>query len=315
MMQQRPPRLAVALLHRFSADPALIGDVIEEYEQRRSRLWLWRQVMAAVAVNISGRARDTQPHRWKAINLTAAPRGSAVGGLGLLALAVLAAIVLPQAWWMLAIGATGGIGLGAMLVFLSRRRELRRHTGGRRNILLPVVLVLAAGAQSSQQPVAAVRLDPIEGIADAFESHQTVMLPGGHGSKPFHDRHLPMSHGRPGGRRPALLAPQHEERIWARSQPCRQQRGGDYRHEQGRRRSDENERIRGSRSKEERLDQTADGQSQRHAEDHAQHAHRETMPQHEAAHIRRSGAECYADADLTPPLPYQERQHAVCADD
>jgi hypothetical protein len=32
-----------------------------------------------------------------------------------------------------------------------------------------------------------VRLDPIEGIADAFKSHQIVMLPGGHGSKPFHD--------------------------------------------------------------------------------------------------------------------------------
>jgi hypothetical protein len=140
-------------LHRFSADQALIGDVLEEYEQRRSRLWLWRQVMAAVAVNASGRARDTQPHRWMAVNLTAAPRGTAAGGLGLLALAVLTTIVRPEAWWLLAIGAAGGIGLGTMLVIVSRRRELRRHSGGRRNMLLPVVLVLAAGAHSSQQPV------------------------------------------------------------------------------------------------------------------------------------------------------------------
>jgi hypothetical protein len=82
MKQRRPPRLAAALLHFFSADQALIGDLLEEYERRRSRVWLWRQVTAAVAVGLSGRARDTQPHRWKAINLTAAPRGSAVGGRG-----------------------------------------------------------------------------------------------------------------------------------------------------------------------------------------------------------------------------------------
>jgi hypothetical protein len=190
MTQQRPPRLAVALLHRFSADPALIGDVLEEYEQRRSRLWLWRQVTAAVAVNLSGRARDTQPHRWRAINLTAAPRRSAAGGLGVVGLALLVTIVLPQAWWLLAIGAAGGIGVGAVLVIISRR-QLRRHTGGRRNILLSVVLAMAASlaatAHTSQQPVAAVRLDPIEGVSDAFKSHQVVMLPGGHGSKPFHD--------------------------------------------------------------------------------------------------------------------------------
>jgi hypothetical protein len=191
MTQRRPPRLAVALLHRFSADPALIGDVLEEYEQRRSRPWLWRQVTAAVAVNLSGRAREAQPHRWKPVSLTAAPRGSAVGGLGLVALAVLISLVLPQAWWLLAIGAAGGIGLGAARVIINHRRELRRATHGRRNILLPVVLLMAAchvgSAHSSQQPVAPVRLDPIEGIADAFKSHHVVMLPGGHGSKPFHD--------------------------------------------------------------------------------------------------------------------------------
>src|SRR5688572_15116953 len=74
---------------------------------------------------------------------------------------------------------------------LAVRRQLRRHTGGRRNILLPVVLVMAASlaatAHSNQQPLAAVRLDPIEGISDAFKSHQIVSLPGGHGSKTFHD--------------------------------------------------------------------------------------------------------------------------------
>jgi len=191
MKQHRAPRLAAALLHRFSADQALIGDLLEEYERRRSRVWLWRQMAAAVAVGLTGRARDTRLHRWKATNLTAAPRGSAVGGLGLLALAVLIMIVLPQAWWLLAIGAAGGIGLGTVMVIISRRRERRRPTGGRRHTLLPILLLIVAwpagSGLSSQPPVAAVKLDPIEGIAGAFRSHQVVMLPGGHGSKPFHD--------------------------------------------------------------------------------------------------------------------------------
>jgi hypothetical protein len=54
-------------------------------------------------------------------------------------------------------------------------------------VALPIAACLSVAAHSSQQSVAAVRLDPIEGIVDAFRSHQVVMLPGGHGSKPFHD--------------------------------------------------------------------------------------------------------------------------------
>ena len=54
-------------------------------------------------------------------------------------------------------------------------------------VVLLTVAGMSAGAYSSPQAVAAVRLDPIEGIADAFKTHQVVMLPGGHGSKPFHD--------------------------------------------------------------------------------------------------------------------------------
>jgi hypothetical protein len=54
-------------------------------------------------------------------------------------------------------------------------------------VALLSVACLSAGAHSGQRLPAAVRLDPIEGIADAFKTHQVVMLPGGHGSKPFHD--------------------------------------------------------------------------------------------------------------------------------
>jgi len=44
--------------------------------------------------------------------------------------------------------------------------------------------VLAAQAQG---PRPAIRVDPIDGIVEAFKTHQVVMLPGGHGSKEFHD--------------------------------------------------------------------------------------------------------------------------------
>ena len=192
-MTGQPPvslRLAAALLYRFGVDPALIGDLVEEYDCRRSRVWLWRQVTVAIAIALSGSARETQPHRRKTVNLVAGPRGSSVGGLGILALTVLISIVSPSAWWLMGIGIVGGIGLGAVMILISRHREAGRQSRGRHNVLFPLVLVVAAclsaGAQSVQ-PLPAVRLDPIAGIADAFKAHQVVMLPGGHGSKPFHD--------------------------------------------------------------------------------------------------------------------------------
>jgi hypothetical protein len=46
------PRLALGLLTRFLAGgrrESLIGDLLEEYRSGRSRFWLWRQVIAAIA--------------------------------------------------------------------------------------------------------------------------------------------------------------------------------------------------------------------------------------------------------------------------
>jgi hypothetical protein len=52
-------------------------------------------------------------------------------------------------------------------------------------IVVRVSTGLCANPQPTQAP--ASRLDPIDGVVDAFLTHQVVMLPGGHGSKPFHD--------------------------------------------------------------------------------------------------------------------------------
>jgi hypothetical protein len=61
MTALRPPRLAIWLLERFHIDEALIGDVIEEYRQNRSRVAFWVQTLAAVARTSAG---DVRGHAW-----------------------------------------------------------------------------------------------------------------------------------------------------------------------------------------------------------------------------------------------------------
>jgi hypothetical protein len=133
MTSSRPPRLALALLQRLGADPALVGDLLEEFGRRRSRVWFWRQLIAALPVLLSGRARQVQPYRPTAINLTAAPRGAAIGGMGLVACVVLVSVVAPQVWWVAALGLAGGIVLGTAMVMAGRSRQ---PPAGRRNLFL-----------------------------------------------------------------------------------------------------------------------------------------------------------------------------------
>jgi hypothetical protein len=121
------PRVAIALLQSFGRDDALVGDILEEFERRRSRAWLWRQVILVVLLGLPyGMIR--QAGRRKRMPLP-------IGGLGLVAIVALITIVAPGAWWFVAFGAIGGILLGALLVATRRDRALRE--GGRRNILLP----------------------------------------------------------------------------------------------------------------------------------------------------------------------------------
>jgi len=51
-MTVKPPALATWLLNRLTSgekSASLVGDVIEEYQRRRSTAWYWRQVIAAIA--------------------------------------------------------------------------------------------------------------------------------------------------------------------------------------------------------------------------------------------------------------------------
>lgn len=137
MTAHRSPRFAVAVLNWLHIDDSLIGDLVEEYEARGSRLWLWTQVLAAMFFGLSGAARDPQPHQRRQVRLSAAPAGAPVGGVGLVAIAVLLAIVRPGALWFAAIALAGGIVISAAMIFANRRRALRESIAGRRNALTP----------------------------------------------------------------------------------------------------------------------------------------------------------------------------------
>jgi hypothetical protein len=146
MTPLEPPRLAVRLLHRFGpADEALVGDLFEEFDRRRSAAWFWRQVLGALVVtnwrrNGSVEIRPLrlveermtplrtlsgplQPlYRIDAVNLSGAPiRG--FGGLAIVFIVVLSAMTQPG----ISILATTGVVLGVALGWLFVARGRRRH--------------------------------------------------------------------------------------------------------------------------------------------------------------------------------------------
>jgi hypothetical protein len=135
-----PPRLAVALLNRFLPDnEPLAGDLLEEFVVRKSRLWLWRQVVLALLLGSFRSRTEVRPlklvdrpslgitkpgtHPWtgtRAINLTASPLPG-VGGLSLVIFATLMTVVSPQVWWLVLLTILAGVVLGLALVLLRRR--------------------------------------------------------------------------------------------------------------------------------------------------------------------------------------------------
>jgi hypothetical protein len=62
----RPPAVATWLLRRLGRRErleSLAGDLWEEHQQRRSSIWYWRQVVAAIAL---GACQDVRDHTWLA---------------------------------------------------------------------------------------------------------------------------------------------------------------------------------------------------------------------------------------------------------
>ena len=145
MTGPKPPRFARTLLDRLALDnEPLAGDIIEEFQRRQSKLWLWRQLLAAivmqalyaphppVALNLS--PIDPVVAEWmmskrldrkKRVSLT----GSGVEGIGGLTLVILGfmmSMVIPAIWWFVVGGISAGIVLGIVLLEM-RKQEIRRQ--------------------------------------------------------------------------------------------------------------------------------------------------------------------------------------------
>ncbi len=139
-----PPRFARTLLDRLALDnEPLAGDLLEEFQRRQSKLWLWRQLLAAlvmhalyaphppVALNLSPVdpvvaewLMSKQLYKRKRVNLT----GSGVEGIGGLTLVILGFMtttVIPAIWWFVVGGISAGIVLGIVLLEM-RKQEIRR---------------------------------------------------------------------------------------------------------------------------------------------------------------------------------------------
>ena len=70
MTIHRPPRLATWILNRLGSpiiEDALVGDLFEAYQTRRSLFWYWRQVGVAIGV---GACRDAWHHLPVALGAT-----------------------------------------------------------------------------------------------------------------------------------------------------------------------------------------------------------------------------------------------------
>lgn len=136
MTASRPPRLALYVLRTLCVDnESLAGDLVEEFGARRSRLWLWRQVLGAIlfrpqATRRTGPlglcdARFAQsvlrptPRREPRINLSGGPVPG-IGGLSLVALVFHVALVSPQLLWLPVFGLAAG-SLVAVALFVTGR--------------------------------------------------------------------------------------------------------------------------------------------------------------------------------------------------
>jgi hypothetical protein len=121
------------------SDP-LVGDLLEEFARRPSRLWFWSQTLSAVATALQRDAEirplhlvDQQPldaiartrevhRRQRAVSPT--PNGLPAG-LGLVILGGLVTALAPVLWWGLLITFVAGFGLAALLAKAHRRRSPR----------------------------------------------------------------------------------------------------------------------------------------------------------------------------------------------
>ena len=150
-----PPPLAVRLLTHFAGhNEPLVGDLLEEFEHRQSRAWLWRQVVAAGWTYHGQRSSSEQsldlglgstPRSVplpRTVNLSGIPNAG-VGGLGVVALIVLTLLVQASALWVLLPGLVFGVLLGIVMVMRRRIHGLSGPAGPAHSSVLDGVSSIA----------------------------------------------------------------------------------------------------------------------------------------------------------------------------
>jgi hypothetical protein len=123
----------------------LAGDLVEQYRAGRSVVWLWSQLLYAIAMGSFRQPRvpvalnltpiDPIVAEWLAsrklrprrVNLSSPVEG--VGGLGLMMMGLLLSTVVPEVWWFVIGGIVCGLALGLTLAY--RRRHRPMETDGR----------------------------------------------------------------------------------------------------------------------------------------------------------------------------------------
>ena len=129
------PRFADTLIARLALDnEPLAGDLVEEFQRRRSRVWLWRQLIVAlvmqalyaphppVALNltpvdpvVAEWLMSKRLHKRKTVNLTGTGI-EGIGGLTMVMLGVMMSTVVPAIWWFVFGGIVAGVAVGVAMV-------------------------------------------------------------------------------------------------------------------------------------------------------------------------------------------------------
>ena len=143
MIRSQPSSLVLALLRFIETEnEALAGDLAEEWRSGRSAGWFWRQLLRALVV-VSWQKRSSKPAALRLVAMVpidppnhAFPlidpatmnlsgiKVRSIGGLGLLAIIGLITIVMPQAWFLVLAGLTGGVVFGVIAIVRRRDRGL-----------------------------------------------------------------------------------------------------------------------------------------------------------------------------------------------
>lgn len=149
MTNRVPPRIATWLLERLGPDyrrEALVGDLLEEYEQGRTHGWYWRQAMVAICIGRAAGLRRLLPRLAASALLRSLTE--AAGLLGVMALSQQFRQACATGWvlgFASIVELLAAIGLCISLSLYVSLSAPRRNTPIKRLLSIFAVTALSAG--------------------------------------------------------------------------------------------------------------------------------------------------------------------------